>query len=196
MAHLYMEKLAPSTVKNYLAAVRHAQISLGLGDPQMGSMPRLEYVMKGLKRLAAPALGRQRLPVTPEILGQLKRVWQTWPDQRDAVMLWAAATMCFFGFLRAGEVVAPNDAGFNRSIHLTYSDVKVDSHTAPSYLEVRIKASKTDPFRKGVSVFLGRTGGILCPVAAILDYMVRRGPGEGLLFSFRDGRLLTSSSQP
>ena len=28
-------------------------------------------------------------------------------------------------------------------------------------------------------------------MAAILDYMVRRGPGDGLLFTFSDGRLLT-----
>ena len=34
--YLYTEKLSPSTVKNSLAAVRHAQIALGLGDPQMG----------------------------------------------------------------------------------------------------------------------------------------------------------------
>ena len=96
--------------------------------------------------------------------------------------------MCFFGFLRVREVVAPSDSGFDGSIHLTYSDVKVDSHMSPSYLEVRFKASKTDPFRKGVSVFLGWTDGALYP---ILDYMARRGPGDGLLLSFSDGRLLT-----
>ncbi len=69
--------------------------------------------------------------------------------------------------------------------HLAYRDVKVDSHVAPHFLNVRIKASKTDPFRKGVSVFLGR------PDGATLDYMVRRGPGNGPLFSFADGRFLT-----
>jgi hypothetical protein len=191
VAHLYTEKLAANTVKNYLAAVRHAQISLGMGDPQMGNMPRLEYVVKGLKRRVMPAQNRQRLPITPEILGQLKRVWQVGTDRRDMAMLWAAATMCFFGFLRLGEVVVPSDTGFDSSRHLTYTDVKVDSQAAPRYLEVRIKVSKTDPFRKGVSVFLGWTGGELCPVAAVLDYMVRRGPGDGPLFSFSDGRPLT-----
>jgi len=30
---LYQEKLVPNTVKNYLAAVRFAQIAPGLGDP-------------------------------------------------------------------------------------------------------------------------------------------------------------------
>ena len=42
VAFLYQEKLSASTVNNYLAAVRFAQIALGLGDPRMGEMPRLE----------------------------------------------------------------------------------------------------------------------------------------------------------
>ena len=46
VAFLYQEKLSASTVKNYLAAVRFAQIALGLGDPCMGEMPHLEYVVK------------------------------------------------------------------------------------------------------------------------------------------------------
>ena len=36
-------------MKNYLAAIRYAQISLGLGDPQLTIMPRLEYVVKGFE---------------------------------------------------------------------------------------------------------------------------------------------------
>ena len=53
-------------------------------------------------------------------------------------------------------------------------DVMVDNPQCPQFMEVRIKASKTDPYRKGVSVFLGRMD--LCPVSAVLDYMVRRSP--------------------
>ena len=56
-AHLYREGLVASTVKSYLAAVRHAQIALGLGDPKMAGMPQLEYVTKGLCKKMA---GRQK----------------------------------------------------------------------------------------------------------------------------------------
>ena len=42
-----------------------------------------------------------------------------------------------------------------------------------------------------VSIIIGRTGGPLCPVAAILAYTVRRGPSTGPLFRFQDGRPLT-----
>jgi len=56
---------------------------------------------------------------------------------------------------------------------------------------VRIKQSKTDPFRVGMDVIIGRTGGKLCSVAAVLNYLAKRGPGSGPLFCFEDGRPLT-----
>ena len=106
-------------------------------------------------------------------------------------MLWAAVTMCFCGFLRSGEVVSPSRSYYDPAVHLCLGDVRVDSPILPSLVEVRLKASKTDPFRRGVSVFLGVTGCTLCPVAAILDYMVRRGSAAGPFFSFSDGGFLT-----
>ncbi len=106
-------------------------------------------------------------------------------------MIWAAATICFFGFLRAGEVVAPAHGSFDPTRHLTYADIRIDNSTCPRMVEVRIKASKTDPFRRGISVNFGWTENDLCPVAAALDYMVRRGASGGSLFQFEDARYLT-----
>ena len=190
VAWMHTRKLASGTMKGYLAAVRHAQIEVGLGDPRMGNMSRLEYVLKGAKRLSRPAQ-RTRLPISPEILRGMKGVWQRDPNARDTTMLWSAATMCFFGFLRAGEVVAPGAGKFDPAIHLAHGDVRVNDPSDPQYVEVRIKASKTDPFRQGVSVYLGRTQGELFPVAAALSYMVCRGPQQGPFFTFADGRPLT-----
>ena len=90
-----------------------------------------------------------------------------------------------------GEAVAPSDAKFDESVHLSFGDVRVDNTQSPKYVEVHIKASKTDPFRKGVSIYLGRGSEELCPVAAILDYLVRRGSTLGPLFVFSDGKYLT-----
>ena len=70
------------------------------------------------------------------------------------------------------RLVVTKDDEYDETVHLSYGDVKVDSTVNPSYLEVRIKALKTDPFRKGVTVYLSRTNGDLCPVSAILAYMV------------------------
>ena len=59
---------------------------------------------------------------------------------------------------------------------------------------LRLKASKTDPFRVGINVSVGRTDKALCPVSAVLaccSCMAVRGPGPGSLFQFQDGRFLT-----
>ena len=108
-------------------------------------------------------------------------------------MLWAAACLCFFGFLRSGEVVCPSDAEFDSSVHLAFGDVVLDDPLNPSLLEVRLKSSKTDPFRQGVSVIVGRTYSPqgLCPVVANVAYMVARGSAPGPYFTFEDDRALT-----
>ena len=55
---------------------------------------------------------------------------------------------------------------------------------------IKLKKSKTDPFRQGIDIFVGRTFGQLCPVAAILAYLAIRGPDTGSLFMFADGQFL------
>ena len=51
----------------------------------------------------------------------------------------------------------------------------LDNVSAPTLVQVQIKASKTDPFRKGVVVYLGRTDNDLCPVGAVAAYLAVRG---------------------
>ena len=62
-----------------------------------------------------------------------------------------------FGFLRIGEITVPSDSLFNPGTHLSLADVAFDHATDPTQLEISIKQSKTDPFRKGVTLMLGRT---------------------------------------
>ena len=42
-----------------------------------------------------------------------------------------------------------------------------------------------------MTVVVGRARGPICPLVAILSYMVRRKPGKGPLFMFEDRRPLT-----
>ena len=190
IAHRHNEGLSPGTMKSYLAAVRHEQVSIGLGDPHIAQMPQLEYVLKGAKRLTTAGT-RKRLLITPTILRQIKKVWEESVVNQDFKMLWAASCLCFFGFLRSGEVTMPSERDHNPGVHLCFGDVRLDSHKSPSMLEVVIKCSKTDPFRLGVSLYIGATSTELCPVAAVIDYMLARGNKEGPLFSWQNGHFLT-----
>ena len=117
-------------------------------------MHKLEYVTKGMRRKTAGKGRRPRLPITPQVLKRLKACWEELPCREDAVMLWGASCLCFFGFLRMGEVVVPSETQYDPEVHLSYGDIKVNSRSQPRWLEVRIKASKTDPFRQGVSIYM------------------------------------------
>ena len=106
-------------------------------------------------------------------------------------MLWAACCLAFFGFLHVGELTVPSDSAFDPSMHLSWGDLAVDSPDNPTVLSVRLKASKTNPFRKGIMLYIGRVSSDLCPVSAILAYLLCRGKKNGPLFLFTDGRPLT-----
>ena len=195
-AYLAFQGLKHQSIKNYLSAVRHLQIENECFDPfSQQTLARLELVMRGIKRYQASQniKPRPRLPITPEILRKVKHIWDKKASDYNYVMLWAACCTCFYGFLRAGEMTVPSDNNFDPSVNLTLDDVTIDDPTRPSLIRINIKASKTDPFRKGVAIFLGRTHNDICPVAAILGYLALRGQRPGPLFQFSDRRYLTRS---
>jgi hypothetical protein len=49
-------------------------------------------------------------------------------------------------------------------------------------VQVHLKKSKCDQFGAGADVVLGRSGGDLCPVSALLQYIEARGPQPGAFF--------------
>ena len=190
---LASENLKHRSIKTYLAGVRHLHIAEGKGDPFDRPRHRLEYTLKGIKRCEAEAglSRRERLPISPTILRTIKTMWEPEASNPDKAMLWAACCLGYFCFLRAGEMTVPNDWEFDPSVHLMKKDLALDNQREPQTLRVHIKRSKTDPFRQGIFLFVGRTGKDLCPVSAILAYLVVRGNSNGPLFVYQDGRCLT-----
>ena len=196
VAFLGSQGLKHQTVKSYLSAVRHAQITAGFHDPfKNADLSRLECVLKGLKRQQAcqGTPSKPRLPITPDILRRLKQLWDPKASNQDVAMLWAACTLGFFGFLRCGEFTCLSGQAYDQSCHLSLEDVAIDSPSNPSVMRVRLKQSKTDPFRQGVDIFLGTTKTSLCPVMAMLAYLALRGRSAGPLFIRSNGSPLTRS---
>ena len=177
VVELARQGLAPGTIKTYLAAVRHAQILQGFPDIRQAALPCLQLVQTGVRRehaVRGPAQ-KVRLPITPAILRRLRAAWLVPPPSFDDVMFWAAASSCFFGFFRAGEITVPSAAAFDAAVHLAWGDVSTDSVTPPSKIRFRLKRSKTDQFGRGVEVFVGATGDEICPVRAVSTYAAARG---------------------
>ena len=108
------------------------------------------------------------------------------------VMLWAASSLCFFGFFRSGEISVPTSCKFDPECHLTIQDISVDDPSNPKAVCLNLKQSKTDPFRKGVKVYIGATDNHLCPVAALMAYLaIRDRDLSSPLFKFHNNEPLT-----
>ena len=140
-----------------------------------------------MRRLPRPPT-QLRLPFTPHILRHIKSQWAPRAGDPDYVMLWAACCVGFFGFMRAGKFTSRTG---EQSPSLTAQDMAVDNRANPSMVRIHLKHSKTDPFRHGVDIYLGRTDRDLCPVTALLAFLAIRPAVEGPLFVFSDGSPLT-----
>ena len=195
VAHLANSGLAYQTIKTYLAAVRHAQITRGLPKPKRNeSMPKLKVVENGVRKIrAVNKTARPRLPITPTILRQIQALWLPKANEFTCIMLWAVACTCFFGFFRLGELVVPTGQSFDARLHLSVLDIVADNPDSPRLLQIHLRRSKTDQFHAGTNVCIGRTGDDLCPVAALMAYMYLAVSGmqQGPLFQWKDGRPLT-----
>ena len=109
----------------------------------------------------------------------------------DHIMFWAACTLGYFGFLQSAEFTVPNLASFSSSVHLTVQNIALDSTSSPSCMRVRIKASKTDQFRKGCYIHIGFGSAPLCAIHAVMSYLATQGNSPGPLFMLKSGQPLT-----
>ena len=73
------------------------------------------------------------------------------------------------------------------------SDVQVDSRQSPTFLAVRLRSSKTDPFGSGCTLYIGRSQSHICQGVAVLAYLFIRPSTPGPLFICEDGTPLTRS---
>jgi len=89
---------------------------------------------------------------------------------------------CLFGFLWVIEFTIPRVDSYDSMYHLSFKDIAIDSGDNLHLLQAVIKQSKADPFRKGVTIYLGTTDNVICPVRAMLSYLAMRGGQTGPLF--------------
>ena len=157
------------------------------------SWPRLEYALRGVK--LSQAKSQENKPKEKKASsddghnGQTERFLEEEKDH-DSIMLWAASCM-FYGFLRLGEITVSSMAEFDSEGHLCEGDVALDCLEDPAVVRVHIKALKTDQFRQGVFVFIGKTDNNRCPVTAIVAYLAVRGRSAGPFFRWKSGSPLS-----
>ena len=89
MVQLVKDGLALNSIKLYLSAVRHLHLAMHLPDPKIGEMARLEQVIKGSKCEYAKLKPwtRKQLPITPELLLKMRKIWEKESNSFDNIML-------------------------------------------------------------------------------------------------------------
>ena len=150
VAHCYsVLHLKYCTIKLYLNGIRFHYLQLGINNPlcsTSSNLERLHMILRAIKRIQGTAV-RQRLPITFDILHDMcNKTRQGIFSPFLNIMLEAAFTVAFFGFLRCGEFTCKSV--FDPDTNLTMEDVQIDETS--SNIKLRLKSSKTDPFRRGV----------------------------------------------
>ena len=130
------------------------------------SLPRLSLILKSVKRIQGLHV-RTRLPITFDILEKIcyklrTGVFGNFVD----ILIECVCIVAFFGFLRCSEFSVLSSDKFYNASNLCTSDVSFYQ----SYAILRLKESKTDPFRKGVNIHLHKVKHSICPFSALEKY--------------------------
>lgn len=179
-----------ATIKSYLCGIRFTFLRAGLRNPLIDSQgqvyQRLETIARSIKKEQGQPL-KPRLPITSAILRQMCHALQSgcFSPYMDILMT-TVCCVAFFGFLRCGEFTCQEK--FDTSVHLCIQDVVLCGESCALLV---LKSSKTDPFRKGVKIFLHAMHDVICPVAALRSYLcVRQSagarPGDPLFVDARN----------
>ena len=182
-------RLACKTIKVYLSGIQFFGLLIG-SDVRIASFPRLYYVLRGIRRLQGDRFRRpRRLPITYQhMLIMSSRIRLQMYTNFESLMLRSACALAFFGLLRCSEYTSPRRSSFDSDSTLLVQDISFNA--AFNIMYVRIKASKTDPFRLGCTIRVAAVPGRICPVTLLRQYLRRHPTGSGPLFVWREGHYL------
>ena len=178
---LYLQYLGNTTESK--SAVEEAVNTVGwvhqlAGYPAVSGSPFVRMVLEGLQRkLAKPKVRKE--PVTSDMMSAMVNSLGAAPSLTD-VRLVAACLLAFSAFLCYNELAKL------RCCDITFSHTRMSIH---------ILSSKTDQYRQGDSVLVGRTGSSTCPVAMLERYdSMAALPKQSKLHLFR-GIVVTKSGE-
>lgn len=154
------QTLTYETIRVYLHGIATTHVEFGYPSP-LESGGTIWRMFKGVKRLQGHSVTRTRLPVTVEILEQLER-WQE-VTTTQGLLLRAAMWLGTCGLLRSGELASRGrESVILRRGDLTFVDTAGAETAQPppdgelSYMKLRLRQSKTDPFRRGADIIISQ----------------------------------------
>ena len=150
---------------------------------------QLQRMVRRIKRYMGEKDRKPKLPITFAILCRLVALH---PAPSSIGNLNYIATICLAvpAFLRCGEFTVIKATSFDPAAHLTRScAIFQPSFGSPRYIMLSLPSSKTDPFCKGISLYISAApGSPTCPVTCLKRlYLTDPQPPESPLFVGHDG---------
>jgi hypothetical protein len=169
------EKLRFPSIRAYMHGIATTQMEMGHPNPILQS-PLVWRMFKAIKRLQGQGTARKRLPITVSILSQIEPLLD--PTNQSHLCMRAAMWLGTCGLLRAGEFThKPSGNAPPQLQHLTMLDQHDQvldplrlNGANPTYMSLRLLASKTDIFRAGTTVIISHPRAI----QYMLEYLQAR----------------------
>lgn len=159
-----------NTIKQYLAGIRHYYIAYNVQTPLSCSatLHRLRTLLRGVKK-SQDNSSRVRLPVTyPILLRILTSLNNGIMGTYNGLMLSAACSMAFSGFLRCGEfTILGNESNPDYCLCIEDIEFSVNNH----YYVLKLKSSKTDVFKCGIGIPIYASFKRFCPLKLMKEYI-------------------------
>lgn len=172
------QRVRYTTIRVYLSALRSAHVDLGYHDP-LAAQPRIERMFRGVKKIQGENDRRlPKLAITATLLRQFDKLL----DRNNAThrMLRAAMWVATTCLLRTGEFATDPSTEPYRVLYLrnllhppSDDDIAAAAHPQhpqPVHTALRLDASKTDPFRHGVTIPILNVNAL----AALHEYLSKR----------------------
>ena len=192
---LRSQNVKKSTMESYLSGLRQYHLAEGVKPPVFRT-DIVKIVMEGWENMQDDKKLNTRYPCTPSILKLLKN--QLRLDNMDnstKIMIFAAATIGFFGGFRMSELLSRQENSYDPKYTLLKQDVAINSTTVNGkkvrMLSIKLKNSKTSKSSEIVDVY--ENDSAICPVKAYtkLSKTTKAMANDYPMFSNEKGKLLT-----
>ncbi len=173
-------KLTYATIKTYTFGLSYLHTELGF-ENWRDQLSLFRRCMVGIKRnLGGLDTKLTRLPITTDLLNKMHERLDTTGNYSHA-LYWAAACLATYGLLRISEFCAHDSPSSQDPYKIVYlkqvqifdtknKAISMANITTPgivSYYTIRLRSSKTDPFREGITIHISH--GVA--VQAMVNYL-------------------------
>ena len=162
------KQLSPDTIQHHLSAIRSHHVDRNLPCDVFDN-ELLKRAMRGVKRVYAKPK-KTRLPLGRKLIEKILSVRVDNPYQQhslDTLNFFTALRVAYAGFMRLGEITYSDKDRATPAVFARNNVLRRDVKIFHYHATLHLRRSKGDREHVGITLRFARSGGIMCPVAAL-----------------------------